>query len=323
MTVYAEGIMSKSLAGLIITAGVLFAQTTPQFEVASIKPAGSITAQAASGKLHVGMNIDAARVDIGSMSLMELICKAYDVKPHQVSGPDWMRSARFDILAKMPEGASKDQVPQMLQGLLTDRFKLTFHRDNKEQPIYALVVGKGGPKLKESPAETAPAPAADDEKKDKSAIVIGSDKGPVSITRDGQGAVVKGGPMGTTRVSMGPNGAMHMEADRMTMSGFADMLSRFTDHPVIDMTELTGTYQVAIDVSMDEIRNAARAAGMTLPPQGPGGAEAGKPPSDAASDPTGTSLYATVQQLGLKLEARKSALGMLVVDHAEKLPTEN
>jgi uncharacterized protein (TIGR03435 family) len=129
--------------------------------------------------------------------------------------------------------------------------------------------------------------------------------------------------MGTTRVSMSPGGAMHMESDRMTMSGFADLLSRFTDHPVIDMTDLTGTYQVAIDVSMDEIRNAARAAGMSLPPQGPGGADVGKTPSDAASDPSGTSLYATVQQLGLKLEARKSPLGMLVIDHAEKMPTEN
>jgi uncharacterized protein (TIGR03435 family) len=321
--------MPKSLAGLILMASALLAQTPPatlQFEVASIRPAGSLTAQAASGKFHIGMNIDAARVDIGSMSLLDLICTAYKVKPYQVTGPDWIKAQRFDILAKMPDGASKDQVPEMLQALLADRFKLTIHRDSKEQPVYALVVAKGGPKLKESPPELDPPPAAadktEDKKEDKGAITIGTDKGPVSVSRDGQGAVVKGGPMGTTRMTMGPNGVMRMESSKVTMANFADIISRFVDRPVVDMTELKGSYQIGLDLSMDDIRNMARSAGMALPAQGPG-AESGKSPADAASEPSGTSIFATIQQLGLKLESRKSPLDMIVIDHAEKTPTEN
>jgi len=310
----------KSLAALMVAAGFASAQTpAPQFEVASIRPAGSIVAQAASGQFHVGMKIDAARVDIGSMSLLDLIRAAYRVQPYQVAGPDWMKTERFDILAKMPEGASKDQVPEMLQALLAERFKLTIHRDNKEQPVYVLMVAKGGPKLKESPAEADPAPAAEGD--DKSAI-IGTGQGNISVAREGRGAVVRGGPMGTTRVSMGPNGVMHLEADKMTMPGFVEMLSRFVDRPVVDMTELKGTYQIGIDVTMDDLRNVARAAGMTMP-LGRAGAEPGRTPTDEASEPPGTSIYATVQQLGLKLEARKSPVEMIVVDHIEKTPTDN
>src|ERR1017187_7864415 len=111
----------------------------PIFEVASIKPATMPTpAQLQAGKLHVGMNIDAARVDFGFLSLADLIPIAFRVKPYQVSGPNWMSAQRFDILAKMPEGATKEQVPDMLQALLVERFKLTFHRDNKEHSVYAL-----------------------------------------------------------------------------------------------------------------------------------------------------------------------------------------
>jgi len=77
---------------------------TAAFEVASVKPAAPLDrGQILSGEAHVGMKIDAARVDIGSMSLADLIRVAYRVKPYQISGPDWMASERFDVLAKMPE----------------------------------------------------------------------------------------------------------------------------------------------------------------------------------------------------------------------------
>src|SRR5579863_73926 len=148
---------------LALAAGGLPGQTpaaAPAFDVASIKPSAPVTpAMAASGKIHAGMKITATRVDIGMLSLMDLICKAYDVKQYQVSGPAWLGAQRFDILAKMPEGATKEQAPQMLQTLLAERFKLKIHRDDKQQPvpIYALVVGKGGPKMKLSePDPNAP-----------------------------------------------------------------------------------------------------------------------------------------------------------------------
>ena len=124
---------------------------TPAFEVASIKPSEPITpAMVAAGKLHAGMKIDGKRVDIGNFSLMQLICKAYDVKPYQVSGPSWLQAVglagqRFDIVANLPEGATKEQVPQMLQNLLAERFKLAIHQASKDQAVYAMVIGKGGP----------------------------------------------------------------------------------------------------------------------------------------------------------------------------------
>jgi uncharacterized protein (TIGR03435 family) len=78
---------------------------------------------------------------------------------------------------------------------------------------------------------------------------------------------------------------------------------------------------VTIETSMQEIMAAARAAGAAIPAAAPGGGDAGKP-ADAASDPGG-SIFTAVQALGLKLEPRKAPLTMIVVDHVEKMPTEN
>jgi uncharacterized protein (TIGR03435 family) len=126
-------------------------QASPKltFEVASIKPAQPMT----MGRMMIGMNADAGMLRYTNVSLKDCIRHAYQVKEFQIEGPDWLDSTRFDIMAKLPEGASKDQIPEMLQAMLIDRFKLAVHRDTKEHAIYALVAGKGGPKLK--PAETA------------------------------------------------------------------------------------------------------------------------------------------------------------------------
>jgi uncharacterized protein (TIGR03435 family) len=115
---------------------------------------------------------------------------------------------------------------------------------------------------------------------------------------------------------------MHLEAARMTLAAFADTLSRFVDRPVVDLTELKGSYQVALDLSMEDLRNAARSAGLMGLGMG-GGRDGARPPSDAASDPGGLSNFAAVQQLGLKLEPRKAPLDLIVIDHLEKTPTEN
>jgi uncharacterized protein (TIGR03435 family) len=304
-------------AGLLLAAGAALGQTPaaePAFEVASIKPAAPVgRGQLLSGQVHVGMNVDAARVDIGSMSLADLIRVAYRVKPYQVSGPDWMASERFDVLAKLPEGASRGQVPEMLQALLADRFKLTVHRESKEHAVYALVVGKNGPKLKES-APDADAPAGDGSPAALDVRVSGrGENAQVSIS---------GGPIGTAHMSMGPNGTMRLEAPKMNMAALADTLSRFFDRPVVDLTELKGSYQVALDLSMEDLRNAARTIGIMGPGMGAGRGGA-QPPADAASDPAGLSIFAAVQQLGLKLEPRKVPLDLIVVDHLEKTPTEN
>ena len=204
-------------AGLVLAAGAALAQTPapgPAFEVASVKPAAPLDrGQMLSGQMHVGMKIDAARVDIGGMSLADLIRVAYRVKPYQVSGPDWMASERFDVLAKLPEGASREQVPEMLQALLAERFKLTVHRESKEHAVYALVVGKNGPKLKES-APDADAPAGGDAPAALDVHVSGrGENTQVSIS---------GGQIGTAHMSMGPNGIMRLEAPKMNMAALAD-----------------------------------------------------------------------------------------------------
>src|SRR5436190_15284240 len=165
---------SSLLAGLLL-AGVVSAQTPApkaQFEVATVEPAPPLNPQAmAAGKMHVGMNIEGSRVDMGFMSLADLTQYAYKVKQHQVVMPDWAKNQRFDILAKMPEGATKEQVPEMVQALLTERFGLTFHKESREQNVYGLLVAKGGHKMKESATEPEAPPPADD-KDDKKANVM-------------------------------------------------------------------------------------------------------------------------------------------------------
>lgn len=293
------------------------------FEVATIKPARPLQEQALSGKMHVGEKIDGARVDYGSMSLADLITKAYDVKSFQVVGPDWLKTERFDILAKIPDGVSKDKVPQMLQALLADRFKLAIHRDSREHSVYELVVGKDGSKLKESPPDE-PEPAADapPPKEEKGVTTLDTGQGKVSVKTqtDSEGGVTASmkGPNGLQQKMTFSNGVMHIELNKATMEQLAETMSRFLDKPVVDRTGLKGNFQVALDVTMQEIMNAARSAGVSMPMAQPADAKAGE-----ASDPAGTSLVASLQQMGLKLESRKDQVETIVIDHIEKTPTEN
>jgi uncharacterized protein (TIGR03435 family) len=121
------------------------------------------------------------------------------------------------------------------------------------------------------------------------------------------------------KMTMNPEGkGMHFELEKMGMDQLVEFLSRFVERPVVDMTELKGNYQVALDLSMDDMRNVARSAGVAIPG---GGGDPGKVGADA-SDPSG-SIYSSLAQLGLKLESRKAPVEIIVVDHVEKMPTEN
>ena len=71
----------------------------------------------------------------------------------QISGPGWIQSERYDISAKTAGSASNEQLKLMLQALLASRFKLALHREKKELPVYALVVGKHGSKLQAAKAD--------------------------------------------------------------------------------------------------------------------------------------------------------------------------
>ena len=320
--------LGRLAASLALAACAALGQTpaaAPAFEVASVKPSAPLDANAImSGKMHVGMRTDAARADIGFLSLADLIRVAYRVKPYQISGPDWMASQRFDIQAKMPDGASTDQVPEMLQALLAERFKLALHRDTTEHAVYALIVGKSGSKLKEALPDPA-VPDAPPAEPPKGAITIGSGSDQVQISgspQQGKGMTITSGQTGTMHLTMSPEGTMRLAMEKMTMPALADALSQFVDRPVVDMTELKGNYQVALDLSPADLMAAARTAGVAIPGRMPAAADAGRP-ADAASDPSGSSIFAAVQQLGLKLDSQKQPMERLVVDHLERMPTEN
>jgi len=257
----------------------------PAFEVASIKPADP----SPMGQMQIRMGTDAGMLRYTNVSLKDCMRAAYRVKDFQIEGPDWISDTRFNITAKLPEGASTDQIPDMLQKLLAERFKLTLHRDTKEHAIYALVADKGGAKLK--PAEVQAGDA-------------GSQAG-----RGGRGG------RGMMAMMMQDDG-MHMNASSTTLAGLGEALSRFTDRPVIDMTGIQGQYDFDLAFTPETMR------GMPAMPMRGGGAGGEGHPADAGSDRGGT-VFDAVQRYGLKLESRKAPMEMLIVDHAEKTPTEN
>lgn len=316
--------------------GALWAQAKVAFEVASIKPSAPLdmakmAAGIQSGQMpQIGAHVTDAQANFTYMSLRELVIWAYSLKPYQVQGPDWMANQRFDIIAKLPDGAMKEQAPQMLQSLLEDRFKLAAHRESKDRPVLALVVGKGGPKLKESSVvpkaldETAPLGPGQ--------MSMNTAQGPARMTIGKDGAAsIDMGEKGTMRFRVDPGTmTMHLDGQGVTMEGFAEMLTQFGQmqagaagadrKQIVDMTGVKGYYDVTLDFSLADLIAMARAAGVNVP----GGAGAPGAPADQASEPSGTSsLTEAVKAMGLNLENRSAVTEQLVVDHLEKTPTEN
>jgi len=248
-----------------------FAQTpgTPlSFEVASVKPASTpiATKDAYTAGYNAGMRAALAaqglrivgqRVNVTDNSLKDLIRLAYQVKEHQISGPAWMATEKYEIVATMPPGANRSQVPEMLRALLAERFHLKLHRETRKMAVYALVAAKGGPKL------TAAA-------------------GPAN-GRAGSGWTSSNGGRVLAKAS--------------SMAAFADLLSKAADRPVIDRTGLTGLYDFDLTYT-PELSATAADAGPTL-------------------------AAALLEQLGLKMERREMQVEVLVIDGADKLPTEN
>jgi len=284
-----QQMLKKVTIGLALTAIAAFSQTKPAFEVATIKPSPPLdpaklaAAMQAGGKLPVGANIDALRAEYLYLDLKSLMTYAYGVKPYQITGPDWMSTARFDIVAKMPEGAKKDDAPKMLQTLLEERFKLTVHRTSAEHPVLALVAGKGGPKLKAS----AEKPVAIDESaplKPGELKMDGSD-GPVRVKVDMTtgSSVIDMGLKGKMAYRLNPaTQTFHIDFSMTTMAGFADMITQLFaqiggtgGRQVVDMTEIKGNYDASIELSLAELIAMARAAGADIPGGGPAGTPGG------------------------------------------------
>jgi uncharacterized protein (TIGR03435 family) len=322
-------------AGLLCFAGAALPQTGPRaFEVATVRPSApldmaKLQAAALQGQMpRLGMIVNPGRVEFLYVDLKTLISIAYKLKPYQVAGPDWMATQRFDIVAKFPTGATRDDIPQMLQALLKERLKLQAHIENKEQPVLALVVGKGGPKLTVS--KEAPAALDDKVPLKPGETKMDSPDGEMRMRADpktGQ-ATLNMGAKGVMTYRMNPaTRAFHIDASQMTMAGFVEMLTQFSQmgggngRQVVDMTGLKEHYDLAMDIPLDELLNIARAAGVDVP-AAPGAA--GGSGVLGASDPGGgRSVLSSVEAFGLKLEPRKAVIERLVVDSVEKTPTEN
>ena len=335
--------MRKAAFLSLLIAGMALGQSL-SFEVASIKPAPPLDAQSllAGGKMHVGMQVDDARVDIGHGIPFTIIMQAFDLKMHQIQGPDWMlkNPPAFDILATLPPGATPKQVPEMLQNLMKDRFGLKYHMVKQEMDTYALVVGKQPLKLEQVEIEEA-------KPVDPSAPVPEPPKGAqvINIPGAGQATVTPGGGfemkmrpqaaakgIGNIRMTMDapkPGATpldmkmtMEMEA---TMEAFAGQLSALLDKPVVDMTEMKGGFKFPLQMGLVDLMGVAQklggAMGMNL---GAAGGAPGAGPASAASDPGGSSsIKDSVQKLGLRLEPRKLPIDVMVIDHIEKSPTDN
>jgi uncharacterized protein (TIGR03435 family) len=263
----------------------------PRFEVASIRPSAS----AIDDWQRIGVHIDGAMVRVAQYSLRDYIALAYRTKAAQISAPAWLAEAKFDIAAKLPDGAPRSQVPEMMQTLLEERFRLVLHHESKEMPVYVLSRGSGALKLKESaPDPDAPAASNVD-------VTVQGDK-------SGRGAVVNLGP-GSTITNAGGK----IEGRRVTIAQMLSSVERYLDRPLVDQTGLTGVYDITIEYSLEELRNVLRSTG----------AEKYNHIPDSAADQFPGSIPASFAALGLKFEARKAPLDVIVIDHMEKAPAEN
>jgi uncharacterized protein (TIGR03435 family) len=242
------------LITLLVASGIASA-LAQSFEVASVKVAPVL-----NGDLY-NINLGTVQHDtvtLTNASLADCIRFAYRLtSDSQLSGPDWVKSKelRYDVVAKALPDTPREQVLRMMQVLLTERFKLALHPENRELAYYALVVAKGGPKMREATDAAASAPT-------------------------------------------GVQGQLRIVSNRMPMSTVATLLSRYMRAFVVDQTGLKGSFEVKLVWTPDD--------------------------RPVADDERGPSVFTALQeQLGLKLESRKGPMEVLVVDHAEKTPTEN
>lgn len=317
------------LALFVVTAHGQTPQTkSPTFEVAAIAPAEplDIAKLAASGNLsnlRIGANITETRADYSYLALTNLVQMAFKVQPYQMSAPAWMNEARFDIHATIPQGATREQVPDMLRALLVERFGMVARRESREMNVYSLVPGKDGAKLQ--PAEDTPAaPPAEPGKDD---IVIGQGENQTRVTRgtgpNGANSATVTSGRTTMTMNMSPEGKIQMNISRMTIEELVALLTQMADRPVLDNTGLKGAYQMKLELAIADLANVARAAGLTQGAGGAGGGAAAGLPAGAAADPSGSSVFQMVQGLGLRLEPKRAPIDFVVVEKMEKTPTAN
>ena len=280
--------------GLAISAhgSTALAQSLPTFGVASVRP--SPDGPPAQGQ--AGVHITKQQVRFAYLSLRDYLSIAFNVPIHQIVGPEWINSTRFDIAATMPEGATPDDFPKLMEALLRDRFKLQAHKESRESTILALEIGRNGTGLVATP---------DDTPKDA----------PVSVTASGNAQQGVSADLGNGMSFTLTN--TRFEFKKVTMQSVADTLGRFMRYPVLDRTKLEGRFDIGFNIAPEDymplmIRSAVN-AGMTLPPQA----------LQLLDAPSLGSVENGLRSLGLSLEERRAPLDHLIVDRMERTPTEN
>jgi bla regulator protein BlaR1 len=238
--------------------------------------------------------------------LQAVIALAYDLpllnqgRQRLSGGPDWIRSvdSAYDIEATPAEGTIQDglasnvrndRLRSMLQTLLQDRFKLAIHRETKELQVYALIVGKDGPKLEKSAIEEKDCPSTD---------VLGLAAPVSSSPKDGK-------PL-CHAFNGGQGRGLHAQA--VSMSDVVGFVETWTDRPFVDRTGIQGLYHIETQPWLP--------IGLTSSPPPAGTKQDGVDVSDL---PTIFNLF---ERLGLKMDSRKDRVDIYVIDHIEK-PSEN
>jgi uncharacterized protein (TIGR03435 family) len=281
--------MMRTILTAVLVCFCSWAQTageSPVFEVASVKPSPppEFTSGFVISRVDGGPGTkDPTRLDCRNMPLGSLILRAYNLSPSQLSGPDWIDVERFDIVARVPPGATQEEFRSMLRNLLVERFRMQTHRDKKDLLLYSLTASRNGPKLKphvEATAADAGTPVPDN---------------PAKVKTDSQGYPLL--PPGIGMGMLNGRGRLHMvDADLARLVG---RLSQQLGGPVKDDSGLQGTYDIDLYWST----------------QSPG--------SQAEAEPGPDLFAAVQEQLGLKLEKKKGPVEILVIDHAERTPTGN
>lgn len=284
----------KTFALSLVASAGLWAQTTgATFEVATVKASPPLDSRGFVRGCNGGPGSrDPELWRCTNATIPMLVARAYDIKHYQLTSPDWMANANYEISAKLAHDTTKEQFREMIRNLLSERFKLEVHWTKKEMGMYDLVVAKGGPKLQEWVDKPA-----DDPKSDK--------PGPAGARAGATDAD------GYPNVPKDCNGCMYINRGKARYHGsktsiqdFADTLANQLGMPVSDKTGLTAKYDITLSWSS--------------------GGGIGRNPEASAEADVGLTMEAAVQQqLGLKLESKKGSVDILVVDKAEKTPTEN
>jgi len=257
------------------------------------------------------MKVDQQRVDFKCLNLAMLIGYAFRVSPDRVQGPGWMMgvgSPRFNISATIPQGNSRDQVPEMFRALLAERFRLIIHRQPAWLPIYALVVARGGLRIKRAVNQSD---AGDSEATAGPDFFYGTVQSRNISSASQTERLISSPHMGSVRETGDPYRIQRWEAPNISLEGLADLLEHVAplSLPVIDMTGLSGRYSLALEVSLSDLSPADRQSS-----------------DDPKADLEETTLRAFnngLLKLGLHLERRKGPVETLVVDRVEKTPGEN